>query len=79
MNQESTKPSISGEASGDKNPPCPLCGGKSARLVYGLFFYGTDDMPPALLNELRSGEARLGGCVVGPELWHCNSCDHRWR
>jgi hypothetical protein len=48
-----------------KNPLCPICGGNSARILYG---------PP----PFEEGEYVLGGCEPGPWKWECKECDHRW-
>jgi hypothetical protein len=52
-----------------KYPRCPVCGGESAKIVYGLI--------PAPSPE-EEADLVLGGCQPGPWNWECKECEHRW-
>lgn len=54
---------------------CPRCGGRGARILYGLPAFGAPDLE----RELAAGRVVLGGCVVGPMTRQCGACGLRWR
>ncbi len=67
--------SIHGRGGYSINPECPMCGGDSAAIMYGL----PADMDK-LEKELNAGKVTLGGCCVSgdsPE-WECNKCGYTW-
>jgi hypothetical protein len=60
------------------NPPCPMCGGASARVTYGYPLM-TDEMSLRWLLPILAKEATWShGCVLAGERWECNVCRHEW-
>ncbi|GAA4520676.1 hypothetical protein GCM10023191_097940 [Actinoallomurus oryzae] len=54
-------------------PPCPHCGHRVARLVYGRVRRSAE-----LQRALDAGEVVLAGCVVGVHRWACTGCGARY-
>jgi len=53
----------------DRPNACARCGSdRLVRIVYGLI------RDPEAHAAAARGEFVLGGCCVGPELWHCQAC-----
>ena len=52
-----------------KYPRCPVCGGESAKIVYGL-------IPPPSPEE--EADMVLGGCQPDPARWECKECENSW-
>lgn len=59
-------------------PPCPNCGGESARIVYGLPDPSALEEGSDFRKRIDAGEITLGGCVVEAEKWFCRECKCRW-
>ena len=59
---------------GAKERRCPVCGGKMARIVYGLV-----PPNPDLVQAMERGEIMLGGCVVSDDMpeYGCLTCCRR--
>lgn len=82
MSDPETNIGLPGEDRG--HPPCPKCGGASARIAYGLIYPPSADdrkMQPdtdRFWKRVHAGEIVLGGCVIGSEKWKCHECEHRW-
>ena len=56
---------------------CPKCKSNNvAKIEYGLIDIGK--ISPDLQEKLRKKEVILGGCVVYPQKYHCNACNHKW-
>lgn len=60
---------MGGQAEPPRDLTCPACGGRLARIVYGMIGPGPDDP-----------DAVAGGCVVGPATHVCRQCgkDYTW-
>ena len=54
-------------------PPCPRCGHRVARLVYGLVRPSEE-----LQRALDAGEVVLAGCVIESYRWGCTGCGERY-
>ncbi len=61
------------------NPPCPQCGGDSARISYGYPLPPEQMLVRDWLRMLAGEITSSHGCVVYFDIvWHCNDCGHEW-
>jgi len=54
--------------SDEKPRPCPNC--RSAKIIPILYGLPTSET----IKWVEQGKGVLGGCIVGPNQWHCKSC-----
>jgi DNA-directed RNA polymerase subunit RPC12/RpoP len=56
---------------------CPACSSENITLI----MYGMPAFSSKLMEEIKSGETKLGGCCVRDDSpdYTCNSCGKEWK
>ena len=56
---------------------CPACKSENVATI----MYGMPAFSPVLMNEIKTGTKKLGGCCVRDESpdYTCNDCGKEWK